>query len=191
MALLDLSKIKFATAQRYVVHLSDAMPEMLGFLPVSALTHQLETQRVIMAEHEGQPCGYISRGPWKPETKIYQTAIEFELWREKHGDELVNELVRQAERHRVERITLHCAADLHANKFWAAMGFTKIGERIKSKHKRRIQNQWELRLDAAAQLDRLVERQVVRPEARAAIELLGLQEQFVASQQRKARKAMR
>jgi len=191
MPLLDLATIPFATAQRYVVHLSDSMPEMLGFLPVSALTHQLENNRIVMASHNDDPCGYVSRGPWKPETKIYQTAIEFELWREKHGDEIVNEIIRQAQRERVERITLHCAADLHANEFWKYMGFTKVGERIKSKHKRRIQNKWELRLDEHSRLQRAVDANQVRPEAKRAAELLGLGGQLADSLERKQRRSLR
>lgn len=137
-----------ATAKKFVLSLADANTHALGFLPAATLAAYVEAERVRYAFENGEPCGYIIAGPPKPKQIIYQTCISYDARRRENGLSLVQEIIAAANAAKVERLSLHCAADLEANEFWKAAGFELVGERRKKRKHERPQNRFELELYA-------------------------------------------
>lgn len=128
------------TTARYATHLQDRNKEALGFLPRTKLEYYAENNRIYLHEENGEPCGYLIRGPWKPRTKIYQLAVAADARRIEHGIELVAQMLAEATLQQVCELTCWCAADLEANLFWKAIGFKQSKQRAGGRARRRVHN---------------------------------------------------
>jgi len=132
----DLQVLKFLDA------LSKKNGHCVGFLPLIAYEEALNLGRVTLLFYNDEPAGYMIRGPVKECTKIYQLVIAEELRRIENGTTLLDNLRQKAVAGKAYEISLHCAEDLEANRFWQALGFQKVGQRLKDKTGRRWQNHY-------------------------------------------------
>lgn len=134
-------------AQKYVIDLAKKHTNELGFIPSPRIKEYIKKRRVYMEFENGEPCGYLIRGPFKPVTKIYQTCIQYDAQRRRHGFALLGRLIRDATRAGVGVISLFCADDLEANKFWKQAGFTFAGKRQGGESRDRMHNRWVMYLN--------------------------------------------
>lgn len=138
----DLQALKFLDS------LSRKNGHCVGFLPLIAYMEALNQDRVTLLFYNEEPAGYLIRGPLKECTKIYQLVIAEELRRIENGTSLLEHLRKQALAVDAYEISLHCAEDLEANKFWQTLGFQQIGRRLKDRSGRRWQNRYRQDLPA-------------------------------------------
>lgn len=123
---------------KYVPHLQNLHRSEVGFLPTVALREYEARQQLWLARENGQPCGYLAWGSFRgprpvrnPFTiKIIQACIDFSAQRSTHGTKLVTQLEHVAILAGIETLSLWCAEDLDANRFWRALGFRIDGTRI-------------------------------------------------------------
>lgn len=122
---------------KYVPHLQNLHRSEVGFLPIMALREYQARRQLWIARENGQPCGYLAwgsfRGP-RPKrdpftVKIIQACIDYHARFQEHGAQLVYDLERTAIAAGIETISLWCATDLDANRFWSALGFSIDGHR--------------------------------------------------------------
>lgn len=136
------------TARRFIVGLADRHQKELGFLPMSVLDALFTAGHVIVPQLNNDPIGYLIRSKIKRRTKIWQTCIRADARRCTFGSQTLATVIEEATENDVHRLSLHCAADLDACKFWAANGFVAAGTRVKNKRTRRLQIRYELLLPA-------------------------------------------
>jgi ribosomal protein S18 acetylase RimI-like enzyme len=108
------------------------------------LEHYAEVGQILMAQENGDPCGYLIHGNGDHWCKIYQACIQYDARRREHGFELVRRLARKATEEGFEAISLWCAEDLEANEFWRLAGFVWAGQREGGKRRGRKHNRWIL-----------------------------------------------
>lgn len=127
----------------FVDDLAKKNSHAVGFLPYQAYQSALEAKRVLLLIENDEPAGYLIHGPEITHSKIYQVVIHEQLRRIEHGRQLVDSLREHLQQFEVHTLSLHCAEDLDANRFWNAIGFHQIGRRIKDSTGRRWQNQYQ------------------------------------------------
>ena len=97
----------------------------LAFYPLSTLEKAIGAGQVLVAEENGEPCGYLwcgsIRSGW-PVT-IYQACIDYEVRRREKGWDLVRQLIAFAQAGGATAIRLKCASSALSNEFWQAIGF--------------------------------------------------------------------
>ncbi len=117
---------------RYAIHLQRNHSHQLGFLTKQAITEYADRGHIELALENGSPCGYLLYRLPKPNTdkrpawttaRIIQTCIEYDLRRIGHATTALNTLIQQARTLHVGTLSLWCAADLEANRFWNTLGF--------------------------------------------------------------------
>jgi len=129
---------------KFLDYLQKREKDALGFLPWAAFEQALEKGRVLLCYDNDDPAGYLIHGPVRPVTKIYQTVVCDDVRRILHGTALVEAVTERANAGHARRISLHCAEDLEANKFWEALEFKKTGQRCRRKDGSRMQNRFEI-----------------------------------------------
>lgn len=130
----------------YIVSLSKAHAEELGFLTRGAMEHYLFTNRVRMARENGDPCGYFLTSTLKEHTRIFQACVQLDARGLAHGQALLGDLVARAAAAGSVRISLHCRDGLASNGFWSACGFRLAAVAPGGAARRKIVNTWELRV---------------------------------------------
>lgn len=141
---------------RYAAQLADQHKDELGFLPRTIYEPMWHAGRLYTAEENGEPCGFILRGPYKKTVRIYQTCIVDELRWMEHGRNLVQRIIREAIETDVHQISLWCAADLAANQFWNACDFDLAAQNVLRRNKDRPHHRWQMDLpDGTAHRARL------------------------------------
>lgn len=119
-------------ATRYAIHLQRANSHQLGFLTKQAITEYAERGHLELTMENGQPCGYLLYRLPKPNTdpkltwttaRIIQTCVEYDLRRIHHATSMINHILTKAQNLHVGTLSLWCAADLDANRFWITLGF--------------------------------------------------------------------
>lgn len=138
----------------YMVWLQDNNTHELGFIPRDSLTTMATKGRVLPEFENDELCGYLLPGPIKKHTRIYQLCVQDDARRIIHGTDLVSRMIAACKQQRAHTLTLHCAQDLDANKFWPTLGFQHTGERCRRKDGRRKQNRWTLELPAKGEDER-------------------------------------
>lgn len=181
-----------------VQHLADYMndlakreAEALGFIPNSVYPQAILRNQVKFSEENGQLCGFMLHGPPRNEVRVYQTAIEFDLRRLDHGTCCVHRLIREALEEDQEKIILHCAIDLQANRFWRAAGFVLRGTRHAAHATRRELNRWELILPRGEDLERFLTVELKKTKAEKILELFGQKERFLKHRTKMHRTGLR
>jgi|TARA_Y100001951_G_C11170391_1_gene199918 hypothetical protein len=107
----------------YIDYLQKKNAEELSFYPNIVFERELEKKRILLAEINNQPCGYLYHGAEKTFCKIHQACIEYDLRGQLYGAKLVRDLITHCINKNVLSITLRCGSDIQANFFWKAMGF--------------------------------------------------------------------
>jgi N-acetylglutamate synthase-like GNAT family acetyltransferase len=138
---------------RYIVDLQRKNYEALGFIPQPRTEEYLKRGQVLMAEENGELCGFLVYGMGWPTMKVYQACIQYDARRRDQGLALVARLIARASRSGHSQITLWCADDLDSNAFWKAAGFAFGGQREGGKKRGRKHNLWIYRLPDALTLD--------------------------------------
>jgi ribosomal protein S18 acetylase RimI-like enzyme len=103
------------------------------------------------AFENGERAGYVIHGKVRKNTRILQIVVADDARRVEHATALVDAVTRLANAVRAHSISLHCAQDLDANRYWKAIGFKIAGKRLRDKRGRRWQNKWEITLPGAAE----------------------------------------
>jgi len=97
---------------------------------------------MIAAIENDEPCGFLLHGPPRTVIRVYQTCIQPDARLIDHGRDLIDQLTMHGRAHGSQAISLYCADDLTANNFWAALNFTRVGQRRKSTRRDRTQWHW-------------------------------------------------
>lgn len=135
-------------AKTFLDYLQRKNTHALGFLPYAALEEAIQRGHVLRAFENEEPCGYLIRGILRQETRILQIVVEDDARRIDHATALVEGLTALCNANRGHSISLHCAEDLPANLFWEAIGFSKVGKRLKNKTGKRWQHKHQIDLPA-------------------------------------------
>lgn len=147
---------------KYVVALAKRETDTIGFLPTAAYREYVERSGILLVLLNGAPCGFLvwrlSNGARVPtlegrherHLKIIQTCIQYDARRREHGAALVSRLLRIAARRKAVYVSLWCADDLEANRFWAWCGFSFAGSRVGGQRRGRIHNGWRFDLRSQA-----------------------------------------
>lgn len=138
-------------ALRYVTDLMAKNYEAVGFLPAPRIEQYARAGQLWLQQENDEPCGYLIFGRGWPTLRVYQTCIQVDARNLDHATALVGRLIQTAEREGYEAISLHCADDLEANAFWAAMGFQFGGTRDNGNRRGRLHNKWVYWLSAPLQ----------------------------------------
>lgn len=158
-------------ASKFLDFLQSKNNHALGFLPFVALETAIEQGRVIRAYENGEPCGYMIRGKIREETRILQIVVADDARRIEHATALVEALKGLCNAARAHSISLHCAEDLPANQFWEAIGFQKIGKRLKNKTGKRWQFKHRIDLPGL-EIARIVKQKEIKQAGLSALHRL-------------------
>jgi len=145
----------------YEQHLARQMTDELGFLPRTALEWYADQGSVWRIRENDWPAGFVVlRRDYSHEPRlagIIQAAIDFDSQRRHLGLALVAHAAREAAAAGKAVLQCWCAADLPANEFWSAAGFTMAGRRPGGQSRKRDLLLWRRPLtDALAEpLDQL------------------------------------
>lgn len=131
----------------YVDHLQRRNAEELAFYPLSVLEREMGPQRVVLAEVNGEPAGYLYHGSLSsPTLRIHQACIQYDLRGYLYGAALVRWLADVGTASGAQEIALRCGSDIAANGFWQAMGFECIAVTQGGARRMRDINAWRLPL---------------------------------------------
>tara|TARA_Y100001938_G_C8031208_1_gene400748 strand:- start:621 stop:1208 length:588 start_codon:yes stop_codon:yes gene_type:complete len=107
----------------YIDYLQRKNAEELAFYPKVVFEREIDNLRIVLAEIDNEPCGYLYHGAELVFCKIHQACIEYDLRGQLYGSELVRTLTNTLSAQGVSSITLRCGSDIRANTFWKSMGF--------------------------------------------------------------------
>jgi hypothetical protein len=112
----------------YVVSLAKRERETIGFIPGERYLQAYEAGQLVGQRFNGELCGFLYHGPIRADraVHIWQCAIQVDARRLNAATEVVAAFVARCERRQAACIRLRCAAELEANAFWVAMGFTPV-----------------------------------------------------------------
>jgi hypothetical protein len=108
---------------KYIDFLQRKNAEELAFYPICVFEREIPANRVLLAEYNNEPCGYLYYGAFNTDLKIHQACIQYDLRGRLYGSLLVGDLLNKAEVNHVSSVHLRCGSDIEANDFWRAMGF--------------------------------------------------------------------
>lgn len=102
--------------------------DQVAFYPRETLRRAIDGGDVEVAFENGEPCGYLWHGPYRPgrDAVIYQAVIHYDLRRRRHGAELVARIERDARIVGCAAVRCRCRSDIDANDFWRSLGFSPI-----------------------------------------------------------------
>jgi len=107
----------------YIDHLRKREGEAIGFIPKQRYEMEIDGRRggsILIAWENNDPVGFIYATHNRAGvTHIQQVAIQEDARRMERATALVNGVIKQ----RDYLVSLRCAADLDATKFWEALGF--------------------------------------------------------------------
>ena len=107
----------------FIDYLQKKNAEELSFYPKTVFEREILNYRILLAEINDEPCGYLYHGAEKAFCKIHQACIEYDLRGQLYGSKLVKTLIHNLSYQGVYSVTLRCGSDIQANTFWKAMGF--------------------------------------------------------------------
>ena len=130
----------------YIDHLQRKNAEELAFYPKIVFEREINNQRIVLAEFNGEPCGYLYHGSFTNVCPIHQACIQYDLRGQLYGATLVKHLVELCNAAQSSAITLRCGSDIAANGFWKAMGFECEAVTQGGVRRMRDINHWRLNL---------------------------------------------
>jgi len=133
----------------YIDYLQKKNAEDLAFYPKVVFEREIPIGRIILAEFNAEPCGYLYHGAFWQTCKIHQACIQYDLRGQLYGAALVRDLIALCNAAHTSSITLRCGSYIEANKFWKAMGF--YCETVTQGGVRRMRdiNAWRLNIQPA------------------------------------------
>ena len=135
------------TAFRYATSLAKKHTGELGFIPFCAYEEALEQNRVWLQYDNAEPCGYLLFGlPNKRVIHVTQTVIQHDARRVRNATQLITDLKQAGIQHHADKIVLRCAADLDANHFWRANGFSLVRSTDEGNKRNRLINTYAIDL---------------------------------------------
>lgn len=149
---VDALVIPCSTAVKYAVDLARKNSEAVSFIPTPRLEQYAESGQLMIEAENNDPCGFLVFGNTFPILKIYQACIQYDARRIHHGLNLLRRLIIYAEHYGFTAISLYCADDLEANRFWQAAGFQFAGQRLGGQRRGRMHNRWTMYLETPLQL---------------------------------------
>ena len=113
------------TLVSFVDSLQRQAADQVAFYPRSALHGAVERGEIVTSLENGEPCGYLWRGPARPgrDLVIYQAVVHYDLRRRLHGAQMVAAVEELGRQSGCRAIRLRCRASLDANDFWRSLGF--------------------------------------------------------------------
>ena len=112
----------------FIIGLMKTETDALGFIPSTAIRSRwiAKGRFIIQRDRRGRRRGYLLHGPANPGRELYvnQICIEYDHRLRGYAGLVVRELLNRAHQADCTAINLRCAADLTANYFWMACGFT-------------------------------------------------------------------
>lgn len=138
---------------KYVSSLMAKNYEAVGFLPEPRVEAYANNDQVWLQYENDEPCGYLIYGLGWPVMRVYQCCIQVDARHRDNATALITRLVEKASRESYSAISLYCADDLEANKFWPSMGFQFCGTRDNGNRRGRLHNHWMMWLPKPMQPD--------------------------------------
>lgn len=124
----------------WMTSLQDRLHDYIGYTPRGALLDRILHRRIIVAEYNDDPAGFVTfTHRLDGTTHLPQLGVHPDLWRTHLGSQLWASLERSARCHASRYITLKCAYDLPANYFWGTVGCVPLGV---TRGHRRMLNVW-------------------------------------------------
>jgi len=137
---------------KYIISLSRKNFNAIGFIPGTKI-ELLEAKGQIIYEYDNDElCGFLIYGRGWPILNVYQSCIQYEARRIYHGLNLIKRLIKYADSKKYSAISLWCANDLEANKFWQSCGFQFLGQKEGGERRKRKLNRWVLWLNGYPKL---------------------------------------
>lgn len=121
--------IKDATLSdmKYLTSLVRTESECVGFIPNTRyeqiITDPRPSQGLILPFENGDPVGFLYSSYFKGSLKIQQLCIQEDARRFYRATKLLDYLLDE---YHIHYISLRCADDLEANKFWKSLGFSQV-----------------------------------------------------------------
>lgn len=134
----------------YIIGLMRTETDALGFIPSVAIRSRWvpKGRYIIQRDRRGRRRGYLLHGPACPGQPLIvnQVCINFDHRLQGYAHLAMRELVRRARAAGSTEIRLRCAADLDANQFWLACGFTPTDAFMGGFRRHRVIIAYRLRL---------------------------------------------
>jgi hypothetical protein len=138
---------------KYVLSLSQKHAHELGFIPFQRYSEASDRGRMFLQRLNDELCGFLLFGAVKDNhIKVTQTVIQVDARRIANATEMIDKLKALAIANGAHTISLRCADDLEANKFWHACGFTHTRSTSGGESKGRLINHYSIELPTAQQL---------------------------------------
>jgi len=129
----------------YIDYLQHKNAEDLSFYPMSVLEREIVHGRIVLAEVNQTPAGYLYHGSLNsPTLRIHQACIQYDLRGYLYGAALVRWLIDLGRVSGAQEIALRCGSDIAANGFWRVMGFECIAVTQGGARRMRDINAWRL-----------------------------------------------
>ncbi len=130
----------------FIVGLMRDNYEAVGFLPRIAVSNYLTERSHVLIPNKGYLL-YENPKPYQI-LRIAQSCVDYDLRQRGYGQQMIAQVIADAEAHYVSAIRLRCAENLDANNFWAAMGFEKIRILSPDNQRHRRINVWQKTITA-------------------------------------------
>lgn len=142
----------------FIIGLMRTETDTLGFIPSTAIRSRwIPNGRYILArDRRGRRQGYLLHGPMHPgrPCHINQVCLAYNHRRRRHATAAIDQLIARASISGASGIILRCAADLQANHFWLAAGFTPMAINPGGKRRNRRIVTYTMQLDSTPKLNR-------------------------------------
>jgi GNAT superfamily N-acetyltransferase len=118
--------------------------EEVAFYPRAALERAIARGEIMAAFENGEPCGYLWRGPAGRgrDLVIYQAVVHYDLRRRLHGARRVARVIEEAADAGCRAVRLRCRSSIPANDFWRTLGFICTAVRPGGKRRGADINEW-------------------------------------------------
>ncbi len=130
----------------YVDSLQRKNATALSFYPKVVFEREIQAGRVVLALENDDPAGYCWHGAMDDICRIHQACIQYDIRGQLHGAAIVKWIEDLATAAGSRCVSLRCAADIEANGFWKAMGYTCEAVLQGGIRRSRDINAWTLRL---------------------------------------------
>lgn len=122
--------------------------DSVGFIPTQGIKRAASKKCLIVQRIKNKRVGYLLFGPIQPgkDVHIWQECVHKDVRRMGCGRDVFTKLYRRTVRLGAKGISLRCAANLRANRFWQALGFKLISAKEPTNRRKRTINVYHLSL---------------------------------------------
>lgn len=165
-------------------HFTRGHEREIGFLPNTVYAPAYRDGRLLTIVDQGEPLAMLLTSKPGPRFRIFQTLTAVDARLCDLARRNVLEAIAAAASNHCERVTLRCAIDLPSNNFWAAMGFTLLGQERSTALVPRECNRWQWRFPLGEQLDAYLADQLADEKTRRLCQLLGFTDRLLAHREK-------